>query len=122
MSRPVFPAAFPGVVGVGAFGPTGPAAFTNFGPWVDACAPGVDLVGIFFSWSDRPEHLRFRGWAIWSGTSFACPIVAGAIARLVTTAPVVFNHTLTAADAKRRLLEPPWLLRIPNLGTVVNLL
>ena len=122
MSRPVFPAALPGVVGVGAFGPTGPASFTNFGPWVDACAPGVDLVGIFFSWSDRPEHLQFRGWAIWSGTSFACPIVAGAIARLTMTAPMVFDHPLTAADATRRLLEPPWLLRMPGLGTVVNLL
>jgi subtilisin family serine protease len=122
MSRPVFPAALPGVVGVGAFGPTGPAAFSNFGPWVNACAPGVDLVGIFFSWSDRPEHLQFRGWAIWSGTSFAGPIVAGAVARLIMTAPVVFNHPMTAAEARRRLLEPPWLLRIPNLGTVVNLL
>ena len=122
MSRPVFPAALPGVVGVGAFGPAGPAAFTNFGPWVNACAPGVDLVGIFFSWSDQPEHLRFRGWAIWSGTSFAWPDCRRRHRSADHDRAVLFNHTMTAADAKRRLLEPPWLLRIPDLGTVVNLL
>ncbi len=121
MSRPVFPAALPDVVGVGAFGPSGPASFTNFGPWVNACAPGIDLVGVFFSWSDQPAHLQFRGWAIWSGTSFAGPIVAAAIARLTMSAPLLFNHAITAADAKQRLLDPPWLLRIPDLGTVVNL-
>ena len=40
MSRPVFPAALPNVVGVGALGPFGPASFSNFGAWVSACAPG----------------------------------------------------------------------------------
>jgi subtilisin family serine protease len=122
MSRPVFPAALPGVVGVGALSPAGPAPFSNFGPWVNACAPGVDLVGIFFNWSEHPEHLRFRGWAIWSGTSFAGPIVAGAIARLTMTAPILFNRTIPTAEARRRLIDPAWLLRIPDLGTVVNLL
>ena len=39
LSRPVLPAALPGVVGVGALGPGGPAPFPNYGPWVDACAP-----------------------------------------------------------------------------------
>ena len=50
MSQPVFPAALPGVIGVGALGPAGPAPFTNYGPWVTACAPGVDLVSGFFKW------------------------------------------------------------------------
>jgi subtilisin family serine protease len=120
MSRPVFPAALPDVVGVGAVSTYGPAPFSNFGAWVSACAPGVDLVSTFFTWHDPPD-LDFKGWAIWSGTSFAGPIVASAIARLTMTAPTVFDRTITAKEAKRRLIEPPWLLRIPGLGTVVNL-
>ena len=48
ISQPVFPAALPGVIGVGALGPAGPAPFTNYGPWVTACAPGLDLVSGFF--------------------------------------------------------------------------
>jgi hypothetical protein len=119
MSRPVFPAALPGVMGVGALGPVGPAPFTNYGPWVDACAPGVDLVSAFFTWNRTPG-LDFRDWAIWSGTSFAGPIVAGTLARLIMTAPHLLGHTISAKGARRRLIEAPWLMRIPDLGTVIN--
>lgn len=73
----------------------------------------------FFTWHDPPD-LNFRGWAIWSGTSFAGPIVASAIARLTMTAPTVLNRTITTNEAKRRLIDPPWLLHVPGLGTVVN--
>ncbi len=71
-----FPAAFPGVVGVGAVGPDGPPEWTNYGCWVDACAPGVDLVSTFFAAFDGSypamngtDPDRFRSWAMWSGTS-----------------------------------------------------
>ena len=48
--RPFWPAASRHVVAVGALNAPGgwPAWFTNFGPWVDACAPGVDCVSWFF--------------------------------------------------------------------------
>ncbi len=46
--RPYFPAALPGVIGVGGLDRAGPAWFTNFGSWVDACAPAVDVVSTFF--------------------------------------------------------------------------
>ena len=121
--RPTYPAALRDVVGVGALGPNGPAPFTNYGPWVRACAPGVDVVSWFFSefdGSDRapaggPDPDRFRSWAQWSGTSFAAPMVVAALAREMAT------YDVDAATAVRRVIDAPGLLRLPDLGTVVNL-
>ena len=76
--QPTFPAAFRGVIAVGALGPFGPAHFTNYGHWVRACAPGVDVVSTFFEADPNAEAERFNGWATWSGTSFAAPAVVGA--------------------------------------------
>lgn len=119
-NHPQYPACLPGVVGVGAVGSCGPAWFTNWGPWVRACAPGMDLVSMFFAqWNGSgtgvPDPDDFRGWARWSGTSFAAPIVAAALAR-----EMMFSH-LTANDAVARVIDAPGLLRLPGLGTVVNL-
>ena len=46
--RPFFPAALPEVIGVGAVSAAGRTWFSNFGGWVDACAPGVDVISTFF--------------------------------------------------------------------------
>ena len=125
--RPQYPAALPEVIAVGAVGPDGPAPFTNYGSFVRACAPGVDLVSTFFAGWDGGEVApagspagedpdAFDGWACWSGTSFSCPVVVGALARAMAA------DTMTAADAVTRLIDDPALLRIPGLGTVVNVL
>src|SRR4051812_48351085 len=98
-SRPFFLAAFKRVVAVAALDESGqPACFTNYGWWVDAGAPGVDLHSTFLEWrgplwprsrevpigcpgskgSKAAEPLQeaaFRGFARWSGTSFAAPQV-----------------------------------------------
>ena len=50
--RPYFPAALHEVNGVGAVSAAGRAWFSNFGGWVDACAPGVDVVSTFFNFSE----------------------------------------------------------------------
>ncbi|MEU6150762.1 S8 family serine peptidase [Actinosynnema sp. NPDC047251] len=86
-SRPVWPAALPEVVAVGA-----DAAFSNHGPWVDAIAPGVDVTSSFV-WltaggrrrgaEGRGAEGREYGCARWSGTSFAAPRVAADLARLL---------------------------------------
>ena len=120
--RPAWPAALPEVVSVGALGMAGPAWFTNFGPWVRACAPGVDVVSRFFvPKGGDPTTLPtdgdgddFDGWASWSGTSFAAPAVVGALAARMTTTGC------SAVEAVAAVVDDPHLLRIPGLGTVVN--
>jgi hypothetical protein len=116
-SRPYFPAALSGVIGVGGLDRGGPVWFTNFGSWVDACAPAVDVISTFFEdvterRPGRPDR-HFGGWARWSGTSFAAPKVAGAIAQ------EMYLSQVSAREAWQRLSTTAS-LRIPDLGVVVN--
>ncbi len=121
-STPTYPAALPDVLGVGALSPTGPAYFTNYGPWVEACAPGYDLLSTFFrnfngpdpvdDYGEDPDH--FTGWALWSGTSFAGPVVVGNLARLM-----MFDAPTTKA-AMDRLINSFSLTTIALLGTIVD--
>ncbi len=67
---PQYPGAYDSVVAVGAVGPDGPPQWTNYGDWVDACAPGVDLVSSFFATFDGAFPMmnatdidRFTEWA-----------------------------------------------------------
>ncbi len=116
-----YPAALSSVIGVAALGPTGPAEWSNYGPWVDACAPGTDLVSSFFARFDGDlpringiDADDFDEWATWNGTSFAAPVVVAALAReMVTTG-------CNAADAVDRVVRAPHLARLPYRGTVVN--
>ncbi len=118
---PMFPAALPNVVGVAALDKEGkPARFTNYGPWVRACAPGGDVVSIFFEGFDGagpPEQNydpdRFDGWAHWSGTSFAAPAVVAVLARAV-------GQGTTSHDAVAQLVDHQELARKPMLGTIVD--
>ena len=85
-SDPRYPAALSGVIGVGALDTRGRhrAKFSNFGRWVDCCAVGEKVFGPYVTGGGGPmlndAHLPFKGWAYWSGTSFATPYVAGLIA------------------------------------------
>ncbi|HEX3425323.1 MAG TPA: S8 family serine peptidase [Acidimicrobiales bacterium] len=121
-STPSYPAALPDVLGVGALSPTGPAYFTNYGPWVRACAPGYDLLSTFFKGFNGPAPIGpdgedpddFDGWAVWSGTSFAAPVVVGNLVRLMMT------DGGPCQDAVDRLVNNFSLSVIPDLGTIVN--
>jgi hypothetical protein len=120
-AEPQYPAAYDGVIAVGAVGPDGPTPWTNYGEWVDACAPGADLVSSFFDKFDGPEPRintvdpdKFQGWATWSGTSFATPVVVAALAR-----EMVFGKC-SAKDAADRVVNAPGALRIRCLGSVVT--
>ncbi|RJL34386.1 S8 family peptidase [Bailinhaonella thermotolerans] len=104
-SRPFWPAALPGVIGVGALDATGlrRAAFSNHGPWVAACARGEDLTSSFV-WYDG----GFAGYARWSGTSFAAATVSGVIAAHAAV------HGIDARAAAADLLSGGE--KVPGLG------
>ncbi|SEM50475.1 S8 family peptidase [Nonomuraea pusilla] len=105
--RPLWPAALPRVVGVGALDATGerPAPYSGHGLWVDACARGDWLTS---SYLDGGE---FSGYASWSGTSFATALVAGAIADAARGLP--------ARQAAQQVLDPEKTRQIPDLGVLV---
>ena len=123
-SRPMFPACLPGVVGVAALDANGPAPFSNHGSWVRACAPGTDLVSAFYQNFDgaalpytpgSPDPDCFEGWARWTGTSFAAPVVVSALLREMRMTGG------TANDAVERVIDAPGLLALANMGTIVNI-
>ena len=82
-----WPAAAPWTVAVGALTKDGQARtdWTNYGNWVDVYAPGEDIVVPFpngmYEYLDGSSASFTNGHALWSGTSFATPVVAGMIAR-----------------------------------------
>jgi subtilisin family serine protease len=116
--RPQFPAALPGVVAVGALDSTGRAWFSNFGSWVDACAPGVDVLSTYLFHEEKAGPARtFNGYARWSGTSFAAPKVAAAIAREMYLS-LIPDDTARAAWTRLSTWQK---LRYPDLGVVFNL-
>ncbi len=74
-----YPAAYPGVIAVSAIDSTESiASFSNSGPFVDLCAPGVNL---YSSWAGP-----YR-WGTCTGTSFSTALVSGAAALVLAARP-----------------------------------
>lgn len=107
--RPSWPAALCGVTAVAAAqqerdGSIGPAFYSNFGHWVDACAIGnrasTYLKG---EWQLPGEAAAtpFALWAYWYGTSFAAPLVTGRIAATMV------SDGIDARQARDKLLAGP---------------
>ncbi|MCX4472435.1 S8/S53 family peptidase [Micromonospora sp. NBC_01655] len=116
-SRPAWPAALGRVLGVAAVsqGGTGPApaAYSGFGPWVDACALGErdsTYVEGQLPLPGRPTRV-FHGFAGWAGTSFAAAYVSGRLAAMMVAGGL-------SADAARLALlaNPRW---HPDYGVLV---
>ncbi|MET8148612.1 type VII secretion-associated serine protease mycosin [Actinoplanes sp. NPDC049668] len=85
-----YPAAYDGVIGVGAIDQTGARVdLSQIGPYVDIVAPGGAVVAA----------TRVRGHSTWSGTSFATPMVSATAALIRAAEP-----RLSAEQVAQRLL------------------
>lgn len=119
LCRPYYPAAFETVVAVAALDECGPAPFTNFGPWVDAAAPGTDLVSSFFVDTTIAAH-HFDGWASWSGSSFSVPLVAARIVRRRDEGRLPPGSQYTPLQARNDVLGDSRAPHVDCLGTIFH--
>ena len=94
-SKHFYPAAFDEVLGICSSSRyrKSKAAYSNFGPWVSLCAPGLHYVS-------RP--LQHGGIA--SGTSFASPMVSGVLGQRLLDAPCATPEA--GVQALLRTTEP----------------
>ncbi len=94
---PIYPAAYPNVLAVGATDGPNRANFSEYGSWVDVAAPGVDIR----STTPQAGSTYFAGgYDTGSGTSFAAPLVAGEAALLTAQAP-----DASAADLRTAVVD-----------------
>jgi cellulose biosynthesis protein BcsQ len=72
------------------------ASFSTFGPWIDVCAPGVDI----FSTNSQQQVTTIPGFDYKSGTSMATPQVAGLCGLILS-----LNPALTPAQVKNCVVQ-----------------
>ncbi len=96
-SLPAYPAAYPGVVGVGAIDPAGaPFSESNHGPWVSVAGPGVEVL------STTPGN----SFAFVNGTSLAAAQVSGELALLTAVVPDAVRMRMALLATARGALVP----------------
>jgi len=78
-SEPTYPADIPGVIAVSGIDTLDLlASFSNYGDYIDVCSPAVNL---YSALAGEYE------WGVWSGTSFAAPLVSAACALVLEIRP-----------------------------------
>ncbi|MFM7235954.1 MAG: S8 family serine peptidase [Cyanobium sp.] len=103
---PAYPAAYPGVIAVGATDPTDQRArFSNFGSHLSLVAPGSDILST--DWKSTHGSK--------SGTSMACPHVSGVAALILA-----WNPQLKAEDILTILRETADPLRANTSDSIPN--
>jgi subtilase family protein len=139
-TRPFLPAAFGDsnrlLAAIGARNASGitTAAFSNYGTWISRWAPGNALVSTVPKWQgargpsivtpDGGVGPRWRtapddddltsGFAVWAGTSFATPVVAGYVATALANDEYASKADVTARAARAlrtadaRLADKGW--------------
>ncbi len=119
------PAKMKGVLSVGALASNGSAraSFSNYGNWVKVYAPGEDLVHAYsrgtyhYHEAKKPPgrpNQKFYGMAMWSGTSFSTPVVAGLIAARMS------GTGESASEAARSLRKLARAQALPGVGAVLR--
>ncbi len=109
----LYPAGNPGVIGVAATDYTDlKASFSNFGPAVDVCAPGVNI----YSTNSTLQPTTSFGYDFKSGTSMATPLVAGLCGLMLTQ-----NPALTPAQVQNCLTTTATNIDAINPGFAGNL-
>jgi subtilisin family serine protease/flagellar hook assembly protein FlgD len=99
-----YPAAYPGVIGVGATTATGHAvSWSQHGSWVTVAAPGVDIASTYYTGD--------AAYGSGDGTSFASPIVAGEAALLKA-----FDPAASAADLRTAIVNSATALPGEGMG------
>lgn len=79
-----FPSGYERVIAVGAIGPYGKAAYyTNYGSWVDVCAPGGDQMS-GGNYGGVLSTINGGQYGYLQGTSMACPHVSGLAALVLS--------------------------------------
>lgn len=93
-----FPAAYEGVIAVGAIGETlRRASFSNTGAHIVLVAPGASILSTLPM--RRSQYRTETEYEVWDGTSMACPHVAGAVAMYIAKKPTAtFPSVLRALE------------------------
>ncbi len=109
-NAPVYPAAYPEAIAVGAFAENlQRAPFSNFGAYVDISAPGNDILS---TWSSSPTS-----YAVASGTSMATPYASAEAALIISRNPALSVASVTSIlESTARDAGAPG--SIPTTGTV----
>jgi hypothetical protein len=88
---PRYPASYADVIAVASTDSDDIKVLTsNFGDWIDISAPGVDILSLRASGTDMygdGQHFYLADYYIASGTSMACPHVAGVAALIISRYP-----------------------------------
>jgi subtilisin family serine protease len=104
-SNPEYPAYYGPMIAVAATDSNDDkASFSNYGDWVDLAAPGVDILSLRASLASSYFGTPYDDYTlILSGTSMACPHVAGGCALLIGANPTltrdeVYDLLMTTGD------------------------
>jgi len=125
--EPMYPAAFPEVIGVGALtAEYTPAGFSSRGSEVNCSVVGVGIVSTFVEGTMPPEAsspqdnpfvadyaFGKNSWALWSGTSFSAPQICAEVARISQ------QESCEPPEALKTLLESTT-EELPGFGKVIR--